>query len=240
MKSNSLERSSGLLSWVIALLMPIFIILTSLYVFMTPAFAQFEYAQPGFPPSERFTPEARSYNSIQTIHYVWGQISLTDLQNLGVYNDREIKHLVDVQNVARGALIVHALSGLLIAAALVLLIRSRQTRIVAARSLISGAILTIVVIAAIGVFSVVNFDDFFITFHHIFFEGNSWLFLTTDSLIQFYPEPFWEAAAYGIALFVAVVAILAGAIGWFWQRALTKSALAQAVSPSVSPLAKEG
>jgi integral membrane protein (TIGR01906 family) len=215
-------------SWVIVLLMPFFIILTSLYVFMTPAFVQFEYSQPSFPLSERFTPEARLYNSVQTVHYVWGQISLTDLENLRVYNDREIKHLVDVQNVARGALIFHAVSGLLIAAGLIVLARTRGTRFLAARALVSGAILTLVVIAAIGVFSVVNFDAFFVTFHHIFFEGNSWLFEYTDSLIQFYPEPFWEAAAYGIALFVAVVSVLVGAVGWFWQRSLTQSRTVQA------------
>ncbi len=222
--------AAAALSWVIVVLMPFFIILTSLYVFMTPAFVQFEYSQPSFPPSERFTPEARMYNSVQTVHYVWGQISLTDLENLRVYNEREIKHLVDVQNVARGAILFHAVSGLLIAVCLIVLARSRGTRFLAARSLVSGAILTLVVIAAIGVFSVVDFESFFVTFHHIFFEGNSWLFEFTDSLIQFYPEPFWEAAAYGIALFVAVVSVLVGAVGWLWQRSLLKARVAGATT----------
>jgi integral membrane protein (TIGR01906 family) len=215
-------RYARLLSWVIILLMPLLVILTALYVFMTPGFVQFEYSQPGFPLAERFTPEARYYNSVQTVRYVWGQISLGDLENLGVYNEREIKHLVDVQNVAHGALIVHAVSALLILLALVTLARSRSTRIWAARALVTGSVLTLVVIGAIGVFSVVAFDQFFVLFHHIFFEGNSWLFNYTDSLIQFYPEPFWETAAYGIALFVAAVSILIGIVGWLWQRSLLR------------------
>lgn len=223
MAANS--RSASLLSWLITILLPLLIILTPLYIFMSQGFIHFEYSQPGFPPSERFTADARYYNSVQTVRYVWGQISLADLNNLGVYNSREIKHLVDVQNVARGALIVHAVSGLLVLIALVLLARSPLTRAAAARGLVSGAALTIVLIAAIGIFSVVAFDQFFVLFHHIFFEGDSWLFNYTDSLIQFYPEPFWEAASYGIALFVAVVSVVIGGVGWVWGRSLSRVAL---------------
>ena len=216
------NRSASFLSWVIILLMPFFIILTPLYIFMTQQFVQFEYSQAGFPPSERFTADARYYNSVQTVHYVWGQISLTDLTNLGVYNAREIKHLVDVQDVARGALTVHAVSGLLILIALIALARSPLTRIQAARALVTGAAITLVVVAGIGIFSVVAFDQFFVLFHHIFFEGTSWLFNYTDSLIQFYPEPFWEAASYGFALFVGACSFLVGLIGWLWQRSLQR------------------
>jgi integral membrane protein (TIGR01906 family) len=214
------NRLIALLSWSIVLLLPFFIILSSLYIFMTPQFIQYEYAQPGFPAADRFTADTRYYNATQTVRYVWGHISLNDLKNLGVYNDREIKHLVDVQNVARGALQFHALSGILILLALVVLARSPFTRPLAARSLVSGALLTLIVIAAIGVFSVVAFDQFFVTFHHLFFEGDSWLFDYTDSLIEFYPVQFWEAASYGIALFVAASALVIGIIGWMWQRTL--------------------
>jgi integral membrane protein (TIGR01906 family) len=217
------NRYALLLSWLLILLIPFFVILTPLYIFMTEWFVQFEYSQPAFPPSERFTDAERLYNSIQTVRYVWGQISLTDLNNLGVYNGREIKHLVDVQNVAHGALTFHAISGLLILLALVVLARPRSTRIYAARALVAGAAVTLVVIAAIGVFSVVAFDQFFVLFHHIFFEGNTWLFNYTDSLIQFYPEPFWETASYGFALFVGVASVLIGLVGWFWQRSMLQS-----------------
>lgn len=214
------NRMASFSSLVIIVLMPFFIILTPLYIFMSQNFVQFEYSQSGFPPSERFTADTRYFNSIQTVRYVWGQISLADLNNLGVYNSREIKHLVDVQNVARGALTFHAVSGLLILLSLINLVRSRDSRPFAARALVTGAAVTLVAIAAIGIFSVVAFDQFFVTFHHIFFEGDSWLFNYTDSLIQFYPEPFWEAASYGFAIFVAVASLLVGLIGWLWSRSL--------------------
>jgi integral membrane protein (TIGR01906 family) len=216
------NRSASLLSWVIIISMPFLIILTPLYIFMTEGFVQFEYSQPGFPPSERFTADARYNNSIQTVRYVWGQISLTDLNNLGVYNSREIKHLVDVQNVAHAAVTFHAVCGLVILLALIVLVRPPSTRIYAARALVTGGATTLVVITVIGIFSVVAFDQFFVLFHHIFFEGNSWLFNYTDSLIQFYPEPFWEAASYGFALFVGAASLLIGVAGWVWQRSLRR------------------
>jgi integral membrane protein (TIGR01906 family) len=216
------NRSASLLSWMMILLMPFFIILTPLYIFMTEWFVQFEYSQPGFPPADRFTSAERYYNSVQTVRYVRGQISLADLINLGVYNAREIKHLVDVQSVAHNALTFHAFSGFLLLLALIVLARSPSTRLYAARAIVIGSAATVVVIAAIGVFSVVAFDQFFVLFHHIFFEGNSWLFNYTDSLIQFYPEPFWEAASYGIALFVAGTSLVIGLVGWFWQHSLAR------------------
>jgi len=32
----------------------------------------------------------------------------------------------------------------------------------------------------------------------VFFEGDTWLFLPTDTLIRLYPEKFWFDAAVGI------------------------------------------
>lgn len=222
--NNPSPRVVSLLSWVIILLMPFLIILTSLYVFMTTQFIQWQYSLPNFPPSERFTSDSRYYNATESLEYVWGRRTLAQLEGLGVYNDREVKHLVDVQNVTRGALTFHALSALLIALSLIILWRNPNTRLDAARSLFYGGAFSLVVIVAIGFFSLVAFDQFFVTFHHIFFEGDSWLFNNSDSLIQFYPEPFWEAAFYGVALFSSVFAILVMAFGWWTQRR-TMSAL---------------
>ena len=36
-----------------------------------------------------------------------------------------------------------------------------------------------------------GFDGFFTRFHEVFFEGDSWRFSTTDTLIRIYPEQFW-------------------------------------------------
>lgn len=211
-------RIAAILQWVTALVMPIALTLGSLYIFMTPQFIQWEYAQPGFPPAQLFTPEARFYNAVQTVRYTRGEISEQDLINLNVYNAREIKHLVDVYNVSKVMFALEPFLILGIIAALFLLARRAETRRNAAKALFYGGIFSFLFIAAIGVFSLVAFDRFFVTFHRLFFEGDTWLFNYTDSLIQFYPVEFWMTAVYGIALFVLGAAVLLTAIGAIWMR----------------------
>ncbi len=230
---KSLNRFAGLLMTLIVILLPFFIILSVVYVINTETFVQYEYSQPGFPPSQRFTADERYKNSIETVRYVRGQISLADLKNLGVYNDREIQHLVDVRNVWVEVTTFHAIAGVLILAALVVLAWSRLTRLWAARALLYGGILTLVLLIGIGIFSTVAFEQFFTDFHRIFFTGDSWLFNYTDSLIQFYPLPFWEMASYAIAGLSAIAAIVLVAIGWLWERALKRNTAAAPALPTV-------
>jgi len=59
-----------------------------------------------------------------------------------------------------------------------------------------------------------SFDWLFTQFHHLFFEGNSWLFLYSDTLIRLYPERFWVdafALMFGGALLEAV---MLGGVMW--------------------------
>lgn len=220
--NTTAPRFAGLAQWVITLLLPLVLILSSLYVFMTPQFIEWQYSRPDFPPSERFTADQRTYNAVQTVKYVRGEISEQALVNLNVYNDREIKHLVDVYNVSQKTFIIFPVATLAIIVALIYLWRKREGHIYAGRGLFMGGILTFIIIGAIGLFAVFAFDSFFVTFHHIFFEGDSWLFNYTDSLIQFYPEVFWMTAAYGIALFVLFFAVLATGLGaWIMRRTRT-------------------
>lgn len=207
------------LQWLVTLPMPIFLTLASLYVVMTPQFIAWEYAQPNFPPADLFTPEARFHNAAETVRYTRGEISEQDLINLGVYNEREIKHLVDVYKVTSSVFIVEPIALALIAISLYVLLRSKGNTQTAGRGLFYGGILTFLFIGAIGLFAAFAFDSFFVTFHHVFFEGDSWLFFTTDSLIQFYPVEFWMTASYTIALSGLLGAIIVTAIGaWLMRR----------------------
>lgn len=212
-------RLAAVLQWCIALPMPLFLLLgVSLYIVMTPQFIQWEYSRPDFPPADLFTPEARQYNSVQTVRYTRGEISEQDLINLKVYNDREIKHLVDVYKVSRTMYLLVPLALAIIAVSLFLLLRERGTRAYAGRGLFYGGVLTFVLVGAIGLFAVFAFDSFFVTFHHLLFEGDSWLFYTTDSLIQFYPEVFWMVASYAIAGMVLLSAVIITGIGGLLMR----------------------
>lgn len=217
MKQSSIVTSA--LQWVLTLLMPFVLIITSLYLFMTPQFIQWQYSQPDFPPADLFTPEQRTLNAIETVLYVRGDRSEQQLRDLGVYNEREVKHLVDVYNVTKPFLILNPLAMIAMAAAFFFLWRDPLTRHNAGIGLFFGGIFTFIVMAAIGLFAVFAFDAFFVAFHRVFFEGETWLFNYTDSLIQFYPELFWMKASYGIAVFVLGGAVLFTALGaWMMRR----------------------
>ncbi len=219
MKSLS-PRVATILQWLLTLLMPYVLVISSLYLFMTPQFIAWQYAQPDFPPADRFTPDQRAYNAIETVLYTRGERTEQQLQALGVYNEREIKHLVDVYHVSRPMLFLNPIFILIMLGAFILLWRNPATRRRAGAGLAFGGILTFGLVGAIGLVAVFAFNTFFVAFHRVLFAGDTWLFNYSDSLIQFYPELFWMKASYGIALFTLGGAVLFTALGaWIMRRA---------------------
>ena len=70
-----------------------------------------------------------------------------------------------------------------------------------------GLAVAIGLIVVIGISINPNvFWDFFAGFHSLFFEGDSWLFLYSDTLIRLFPIRFWQDAF----LLAAVIALGAG------------------------------
>lgn len=209
-------RVPAILGALVVIALPIFLVLSNVNLVMTPWFVQYQYAKPEFPLSERFDAATRTRFALETVRYTRGELTHLDLQNLGVYNERELSHMRDVQEVATRALGIDYALGIFIIAALLVLWRAASAR-AASSAVFNGAVLTLAIFGAIGLFALIAFDAFFVAFHRIFFVGDSWLFLTTDSLIQFYPEPFWVDASLGIALFTLLDALVLLAIGW-WGR----------------------
>jgi len=61
--------------------------------------------------------------------------------------------------------------------------------------LMVGLAVAIGLIVVIGISINPNvFWDFFAGFHSLFFEGDSWLFLYSDTLIRLFPIRFWQDA----------------------------------------------
>jgi integral membrane protein (TIGR01906 family) len=79
-----------------------------------------------------------------------------------------------------------------------------------------GCVVLAGAILLIGLAAVINFDFFFVLFHQMFFTGDSWLFLSTDSLIRLFPLPFWmDAAALWVILALGET-VLIGAAAYLW------------------------
>ena len=209
---------SNLLTLVLIIGIPPFLILSNIFLFMSPQWLDFEYGKPDFPKAQLFDDTDRRYNAAESIEYLRGNRTLEQFKALDVYQDREIKHMVDVRNLVDKVKVIDPVLGVLLVVALVALTCKPDTRGLAARGLLSGGALTILLFGAIGLFAATGFNTFFTDFHRIFFEGDSWLFLYTDSLIQFYPLPFWFDTSIALVGLTIVEAIVIAAIGWLWGK----------------------
>ena len=223
-----------LFAFIITLAVPVVLILSNVFLFATPEWLAFQYSQPDFPPSVRFTPADRYKFASESIEYIRGNRTLAQFRALDVYEEREIKHMIDVRELVDKVKLILPTLALLAIVAVIVLARRTSTpalplkgggSLVAARALVNGAMLTIGLFLFVGIFAAVGFQTFFTLFHRIFFEGDTWLFNYTDSLIQFYPLPFWFATSLALVGLTIVQAAIIGAIGWWWGRAVsTRSA----------------
>jgi integral membrane protein (TIGR01906 family) len=74
------------------------------------------------------------------------------------------------------------------------------------RSVWRGGWLLVALVVVIGIFAAVSFWQFFTIFHELFFTGDSWQFLFSDTLIRLFPMRFWQDAF----LFVGILDVMGG------------------------------
>jgi integral membrane protein (TIGR01906 family) len=208
-----------MLSWFVTILIPLVLIGLAIRVLLTPLFYQLEYNMPYFPPDEYgFTKADRLKWAPYAVNYLINNADISYLGDLKfddgspLYNERELRHMQDVKNVTRGALRLWYIS-------LVLLLGLGiwawfggwwQYFLLGLKRggwLMVGLAALIAAIVIIGIAINPNvFDNFFVLFHSLFFEGNSWLFYFSDTLIRLFPIRFWQDAF----LWAAVIALGGG------------------------------
>ncbi len=212
-------RLSSFLSFLITLLTPIFLTGLALRLLLTPLFPQIEYRVPGFPADDYgFTLEDRLHWSKFAVEYLVNDADISYLGNLQfddgspLFNERELRHMQDVKAVTRGALAAFYAAALLLAA-LGLWAWRGDWQPAYRQSLRRGGWLMVALAALIGVVVAAGmslspdlFWAFFSGFHALFFEGDSWLFLYSDTLIRLFPLRFWQDAF----LWAAVIALGGG------------------------------
>lgn len=210
------NKTFPLLSWLVALLVPLALIGLGLRVLLTPFFLKIEYNMPYFPPDEYgFTKEDRLKWAPYALDYL---VNSEDISYLGdlrfedgspLYNERELSHMEDVKQVTRGALNAWYISLALLTLLGIWSWRGGWTQAFRL-GLRRGGWLMIGLAGAIGLIVVIGilvsptiFWNFFAGFHTLFFEGDSWLFLYSDTLIRLFPLRFWQDAF----LWAAVIAL---------------------------------
>ena len=199
-----------------SLLTPLVLLGLALRLLLSPLFLQVEYRMPGFPADTYgFTRADRLRWAPFAVDYLVNNADISYLAHLRfddgtpLYNERELSHMADVKRVTKGAL--NVFYGALAALALLGLWSRRPQQWQAFRQglkrggwIMIGLAGAVAVVVLVGMFlSPDLFWTFFEGFHALFFEGDSWLFPYSDTLIRLFPICFWQDTflwAAGIAV----------------------------------------
>jgi len=213
-----MKKFSWLPAVFITILVPILLLLSSIWILIHPAFLDHEYGLKNFPPDE--------YGFTTADRLKWGKLSLTYLINKSdihfladlkfpdgkpIYNQRELSHMADVKSLVQ--LMNKILTGsLLLFALLTILAWVTKWKRRYWQAIITGGWVTLGVVAFILAATLINFDELFTQFHHLFFTGDTWLFFANDTLIRLYPLKLWSDAFIFMGVFT-LIGILAAIIG---------------------------
>lgn len=213
------------LSYIVSLLTPLALIGLALRILLTPLYYTIEYNMPYFPEDEYgFTKEDRLKWAKPSVEYLINDADISYLGNLKfddgtpIYGERELSHMHDVKVVVQGALQVWYIANVILLVLAVIALRNGWTSsylngLRRGGWWMIGLALTLGFIAGAGI--LLNPDifwAFFSWFHSLFFEGDSWLFYYSDTLIRLFPIRFWQDAVIAMAV-IALGGGLALAIG---------------------------
>lgn len=211
----------------VTIAVPIALLALSLRVTTAPWLPRWEYRRPAFPPDPYgLTTEGRIRLAEVCIQYLVTPAGIDLLANLELegrpaFNERELRHMVDVKRVLWGILWAGAGAWLLILGGGAYLFSRGPLRLNGVAALRGGALLTLGLLAAVGGLMLVRWDVFFTGFHELLFPPDTWTFPTSDTLIRLYPEKFWMDVGMVVVGLVLVQALLLGLISWALGRWLS-------------------
>ncbi len=174
-----------------------------------------EYRMPGFPEDAYgFSFDDRVYWSEVDIDYLMGDYDISYFDDYflddgtPMHNDRELKHLEDVEVVLRGARMVWWLALIMIAGGSVLLWRFDGAQAMLA-AIKRGGLWLMLLIGILAVLIAIAFEVLFVGFHELFFDPGTWTFPYSDTFIRLYPERFWRDT---FALVAGISVLLGGLV----------------------------
>ncbi len=206
---------------IIPLAVPFFLMMTAIRLLINPFFLTIEYNMPGFPPDPfGFSKEERIHYANIAVKYLVNDAGIEFLGDLQfangepVYNQRELRHMEDVKDLVQLMIPVWlGLGAFLLLAGLWAWLGKWLADYWSSVS--RGGWFTLGLIAMILAGVAVSFSALFTGFHRLFFEGDTWLFYYSDTLIRLFPMRFWQDAF----IFMGVVTLSGGlALGLLGRR----------------------
>ena len=192
------NRLSFFLSYLVTFLTPIVLLGLVFRILLTPLFYSIEYRLPWFPPDPYgFTVEDRLHWTALAWNYMLNDAGISYLGDLTfengspLYNERELSHMHDVKVVVKAALKVWYVAVAILLGLGVWAWYGKWWQAYR-RGLRRGGWLLIGLVVTIGLFAALAFWQFFTLFHELFFQGDSWLFEYSDTLIRLFPIQYWQ------------------------------------------------
>lgn len=203
----------ALLSYLVSLATPFALLGLALRLLLTPLYYTIEYNLPYFPADEYgFTKADRLKWAKPSVEYLVNGEDISYLADLKfddgtpIYGERELRHMEDVKTVVQGSLRVWYIANVLLLVLAVFALRGSWMSDYL-NGLRRGGLwmimlaLTLGLIAGAGILLNPNiFWGFFSWFHSLFFEGDTWLFAYSDTLIRLFPIRFWQDAVIALAV----------------------------------------
>lgn len=195
-----MRHARPVFTWLTALLVPAALIFLAVRILLTNAFLQVEYRLPGFPEDPYgFTLEDRLHYAPLALGYLLDDSGIESLGSLTfpdgspLFNARELSHMEDVRAVVRPVLWTgYGIWLFLLAAGL--WARRGGWWMEYLAGLGRGGWIAFGLATVVALSAAVSFMGFFTVFHALFFEGDSWLFFYSDTLIRLFPVRFWQDA----------------------------------------------
>ena len=212
------------LYFVMAILVPFALIFLAVRILLSNAFLNLEYRMPGFPDDTYgFSQSDRLKWSKLAVQYLinnsdqnyLGDLTFTD--GTPLYNARELSHMMDVKRVVK-PLLVTGYSSWVLLAVIGLISQFKGWKSEFCKGLRIGGSIVLGLLTITGLFALISFWNFFSFFHSIFFEGDSWIFLYSDTLIRLFPLRFWQDA-----FLIAGIIILGTSLGLVFGLKTKKS-----------------
>jgi len=182
-----------LAQWLLVLALPVLLLTADLRIVTGHWFVHWEYGKADFPPDPFGLSTAERTRLAETcVDYLATNASLSLLADLRLpgdepaFNARELRHMADVQAVYNHMMIAGIVAALVLLGGITTLLTSSHTRRRAPAALLSSGLFTLGLLGTVGAVMVLSWGKFFTTFHRIFFEGESWLFPYSDTLIRLF------------------------------------------------------
>jgi integral membrane protein (TIGR01906 family) len=219
----------------VALTLPLVLLLGNIQTLMHPRFVHYEYAQNDFPDDMAVPPGGYPMSKAErttlaetAVASIIGPAGMRVLeeahfQETGAlaFNGREMRHMRDVRLLYQRVRVVFWIALALLAFGLGFLIwqvRQGKKRALLTRPLLFSSAGTLSLMGILGLYILSSFNSFFTRFHHVFFQGNTWLFRRDDTLIRLFPTEFWFDAALFIAGATVIELVGVGLWAWWWEK----------------------